>query len=77
MHNFNDNQGRPWTLAVNIHAIKRVRGLIEVDLLTVADGSLLKQLVEERVEALSVTDRPAVRRSRAIRSRSSASLAGE
>jgi hypothetical protein len=49
MHTFNDNQNRPWTLAVNIHAIKRVRGLIEVDLLTVADGSLLKQLVEDPV----------------------------
>jgi hypothetical protein len=32
MRTFNDNAGRTWTIAINVAAIKRVRGLLNVDL---------------------------------------------
>ena len=49
MHTFTDTTGRQWTIAVNIHAIKRVRALIGVDLLTVVEGSLFTKLVDDPI----------------------------
>jgi len=44
MRTFIDNQGRTWTLLVNVDAVKRVRDLIHVDLLEVMEGKLLERL---------------------------------
>ncbi len=40
MKNFTDNQGRQWTLEVNVNAIKRVRGLVGVDLYALLSDGL-------------------------------------
>ena len=49
MHTFQDNQGRKWDLAINVDAVKRVRDLTEVDLLTAIDGRLLQRLSDDPV----------------------------
>jgi len=52
MQTFQDNQGRPWEVELNVHALKRVSGTLDVDLLTVMDGgedSLLERLVVDPV----------------------------
>lgn len=49
MTHFTDNQGRTWVLTVNVDAIKRVRNLTDVDLLTVVGGDLLERLAEDPV----------------------------
>ena len=38
MHTFRDNAGRTWTVAIDIAAIKRVRSLLDIDLLEVLPG---------------------------------------
>ena len=37
MRTFTDNAGRTWTVAINVAAVKRVRGLIKVDLYKLVD----------------------------------------
>lgn len=37
MHSFQDNAGRIWTIAINVAAIKRVRGLLNVDIYKLVD----------------------------------------
>jgi len=49
MKTFTDNAGRTWTVTVNVDAIRRVRSLLSVDLLSVADGKLLERLVADPV----------------------------
>ena len=49
MKTFKDNAGRSWTIAVNVDAIKRVRSLLEVNLMEAVDGKLLEQLVTDPV----------------------------
>ena len=49
MHTFADNAGRTWTVTVNVDTIKRVRGLLDVDLLDVVGGKLLERLVGDPV----------------------------
>jgi len=46
---FTDNAGRTWTIAVNVDAIKRVRGLVDVDLLAILEGKLIERLVRDPV----------------------------
>ena len=46
---FTDNAGRTWTVAINVDAIKRVRDLLEVDLLEVLDGKLIEKLYRDPV----------------------------
>jgi hypothetical protein len=38
MKTFTDNAGRTWTVAINVNAIKRVKGLTGVNLLDVVNG---------------------------------------
>lgn len=38
MKTFTDNAGRTWTVAININAIKRVKGLTGINLLDVVNG---------------------------------------
>ena len=49
MKTFTDNTGRTWSLTINVDAIKRVRGLLDVDLMQAIDGKLLEQLVTDPV----------------------------
>ena len=37
MHSFRDNAGRVWAVAINVAAVKRVRGLVNVDLYKLVD----------------------------------------
>jgi hypothetical protein len=49
MRQFKDNEGRTWTVAINVAALKRVRGLVGVDLMQVMDGTLIEKLVRDPV----------------------------
>lgn len=49
MKTFTDNAGRTWTLTINVDAIKRVRGLLDVDLLEVVEGNLIERLIRDPV----------------------------
>ena len=49
MKTFKDNAGRTWTVTVNVDAIKRVRSLLDVNLLDAVDGKLLERLVTDPV----------------------------
>jgi hypothetical protein len=49
MKTFNDNAGRTWTIAINVDAIKRVRSLLEVDLLEIVEGKLIEKLIRDPV----------------------------
>lgn len=49
MQTFTDNTGRTWSLTINVDAIKRVRGLLDVDLMQAIDGKLLERLVTDPV----------------------------
>jgi len=46
---FKDNEQREWSLAINVSTIKRVRDLVGVDLLEIADGTLLQRLMSDPV----------------------------
>jgi hypothetical protein len=47
MKTFTDSQGRTWSLVINVSAIKRVRDVLGVDLLDVANGELLSRLADD------------------------------
>ncbi len=49
MKTFTDNTGRKWTIEVNVQAIKRVRGLIDVDLMDAVGGDLIERLLGDPV----------------------------
>ncbi len=49
MKTFADNSGRIWTIAVNVDTIKRVRGLLDVDLLDVVEEKLIEKLIRDPV----------------------------
>ena len=49
MKTFTDNAARAWTIQVNVDALKRVKSLLEVDLMEAVDGKLLERLLDEPV----------------------------
>lgn len=49
MKSFADNAGRTWAVQVNVETIKRVQGLLEVNLLDVVDGDLIQRLISDPV----------------------------
>ena len=49
MKTFADSAGRTWTVAINVDAIKRVKGLLSVNLLDAIEGKLLERLVADPV----------------------------
>jgi len=49
MKTFTDNAGRTWTLAINVDVLKRVRGLVDVNLLDILDGKLIERLYRDPV----------------------------
>jgi hypothetical protein len=54
MKAFTDAQGRAWTVVVNVSAVKRVRDLLDVDLMGVAGGDLLSRLADDPVLLVDV-----------------------
>ncbi|HPD28576.1 MAG TPA: hypothetical protein PLL20_01170 [Phycisphaerae bacterium] len=49
MKTFADNAGRTWTVTINVDAIKRVRGLLNVNLLEIVEGTLIERLIRDPV----------------------------
>ena len=49
MKTFSDNTGRAWSLAINVDAVKRVKALVNVDLLQAVEGKLIEQLVADPI----------------------------
>lgn len=56
MHSFQDNAGRTWTVAINVAAVKRVRGLVHIDLYKLIDDGFkpLAALVADPVQLADV-----------------------
>ena len=49
MKTFQDNAGRTWTVSVNVDAVKRVRSLLEVNLLEAVEGKLIERLRDDPI----------------------------
>ena len=49
MHTFSDTQGRPWTITLNVDAIRRVRSVLNINLLEAIEGKLLERLITDPV----------------------------
>jgi hypothetical protein len=49
MRTFQDTQGRTWSVTINVDAIRRVRGLLNINLLDAVEGKLLERLVSDPV----------------------------
>ena len=49
MKTFKDSTSRTWTIAINVAAIKRVRDLVDVDLLEIVGGKLIERLVGDPI----------------------------
>ena len=49
MKTFNDNSGKNWSVSLNVDAIKRVRTLVDVDLMQAVGGKLLERLTTDPV----------------------------
>ncbi len=49
MKTFKDNSDRTWTVTVNVDAIKRVRSLLDIDLMQAVEGKLIERLIGDPV----------------------------
>lgn len=49
MKTFNDNAGRTWTVAIHVECIKRVKTLLDINLLEAVEGKLLERLVSDPI----------------------------
>jgi len=54
MKTFKDNAGRTWTIGINVAAIKRVKSLLDVNLLDTAGGRLIDRLISDPVLLVDV-----------------------
>lgn len=56
MHSFTDNAGRTWVISINVAAVKRVRGLLGVDLYSLVDDGFkpLGELLGDPVKLVDV-----------------------
>ncbi len=54
MKTFKDNAGRDWTVAVNVATVKRLRDLLDVDLMKVVEGDLIERLYSDPVLLVDV-----------------------
>lgn len=50
MRQFKDENGKPWTLSVNIGTVKAVKSLAKIDLLDLRDGNLFTDLASDPVK---------------------------
>jgi len=46
---FKDNADRTWTVTINVDAIKRVRSLLDIDLMQAVEGKLIERLIGDPV----------------------------
>ncbi|MGD9128691.1 MAG: hypothetical protein PVH19_15045 [Planctomycetia bacterium] len=49
MKTFKDNADRSWTITINVAAIKRVRSLLDVNLMEAVEGDLLERLATDPI----------------------------
>ena len=49
MKTFKDNADRNWTVTVNVDAIKRLRSLLNIDLMEAVEGKLIERLIGDPV----------------------------
>ncbi len=49
MRTFSDATGRSWSVAITVDTIKRVRALVQVDLLEAVSGTLLERLASDPI----------------------------
>ena len=49
MKTFTDHTGRTWSIAINVGAVKRVRSVLDVNLLDAVEGTLIERLVSDPV----------------------------
>ncbi|WDI40517.1 hypothetical protein [Bremerella sp. P1] len=49
MKTFKDNADRTWTVTVNVDAIKRVRSLLNIDLMEAVEGKLIERLIGDPI----------------------------
>lgn len=49
MKSFKDNDGRTWTISINVDSIKRTRSLLDVDLMEVVEGPLVERLTHDPI----------------------------
>jgi hypothetical protein len=56
MQAFKDNEGRSWSVSINVSSVKRIRDLVKVDLLALGDkdAQLLKRLATDPVVLVDV-----------------------
>ena len=54
MKSFTDRAGTKWDVEINVSAIKRVRGLLDINLLDVVDGKLLDDLIRDPIRLCDV-----------------------
>jgi len=47
MRAFRDKIGRDWSVEVNVAAMRRVRGLVGVDLMEIVEGTLIERLIRD------------------------------
>jgi len=52
MEKFKDNKGREWEIEINIASIKKVKRLIDVDLMQSLDGKFLQELSKDVVRMI-------------------------
>ena len=49
MKTFKDKTGTQWTIDITVTTIKRVKSMLDIDLLTAADGELMQRLASDEV----------------------------
>lgn len=49
MKTFKDNADRTWAVTINVDAIKRVRSLLDIDLMQAVEGKLIERLIGDPV----------------------------
>ena len=49
MKTFKDNADRTWTVTVNVDSIKRVRSLLNIDLMEAVEGKLIERLIGDPI----------------------------
>jgi hypothetical protein len=54
MRSFTDRAGTKWDVEINVSAIKRVRGLLNINLLDVVDGKLLDDLIRDPIRLCDI-----------------------
>jgi hypothetical protein len=54
MRSFTDRAGTKWDVEINVSAIKRVRGLLNVNLLDVVDGKLLDEIIRDPIRLCDI-----------------------